>query len=68
MRDWRNSLQDSLSDPKDTWFAPYTEAGHDIESLFDPKGEHKCGLCGENMIDLSEDLAYGDMRTCKPKP
>lgn len=46
-------------------FSEYSNAGHDVWSLFFPYGEYKCNKCGQYQIDLSEDLIYGDMRECK---
>lgn len=49
-------------------FKPYADAGHDIESLFNPNS-YRCSRCHSWLIDLSEDLAYGEMRRCaEPKP
>lgn len=42
---------------------PYAAAGHDWVSLFAPGWT--CKDCGSAQIDLSEDLAYGDMRKCE---
>lgn len=45
---------------------PYADAGHDLDSLF--RVEHyRCDRCGAYQIDLSEDLAYGEMRTCRTR-
>lgn len=48
----------------DSFKQPYADAGHDVESVF-ATPSYKCKVCGAYQIDLSEDLAYGDMRTCK---
>lgn len=48
----------------DSWQKPYADAGHDVASVFaHPK--YECARCGAAQIDLSEDLAYGDMRPCR---
>lgn len=49
----------------DSFMKPYQDAGHDIKSLFEPDSNYKCSHCGAYLIDLSEDLMYGDMRKCK---
>lgn len=51
----------------DPWQKPYADAGHDVESVF-AAPTYKCKTCGGNQIDLSEDLAYGDVRPCKTLP
>jgi hypothetical protein len=47
----------------DSFMQPYADAGHDLESLFEP-GIYKCARCGQYQIDLSEDLTYGEMSRC----
>lgn len=49
------------------WTQPYFDAGHDIESIFSPPS-YQCSRCGAHQIDLSEDLVYGSMRLCNPRP
>ena len=48
----------------DRWQLPYADAGHDLKSLF-RVGHYRCDRCGAHQIDLSEDLAYGSMTTCR---
>lgn len=47
----------------DTFMKPYSDAGHDVGSLF-AYPAYKCKICGAAQIDLSEDLMYGDIRPC----
>lgn len=49
--------------PSETWTKDYADAGHDVESLFTQP--FCCKRCGGTQIDLSEDLAYGQMSRCK---
>lgn len=49
----------------DTFMKPYSDAGHDVGSLF-AYPAYKCKICGAAQIDLSEDLMYGDIRPCAP--
>ena len=44
-------------------WSDYSGAGHDVESL-KRVNHYRCDRCGAHMIDLSEDLAYGEMRKC----
>ncbi len=44
---------------------PYADAGHDVNSLFDPMNL-RCSRCGVHQIDLSDDKANGAVRTCDP--
>lgn len=48
----------------DHFTQPYHDAGHDLSSLFEPE-RYRCKRCGAYQIDLSEDLVYGEMRTCQ---
>lgn len=47
----------------DDFMVPYAEAGHDALSVFRGPA-YKCERCGAEQVDLSEDLAYGEMRKC----
>lgn len=42
---------------------PYANAGHDVDAIF--KYPYRCSRCRSYLIDLSEDLSYGDMRPCR---
>lgn len=48
----------------DGWQRPYSEAGHDLTSLF-RVGHYRCDRCGAHQIDISEDLAYGSITPCR---
>lgn len=51
----------------DSFQRPYAEAGHDVASLFDVKTSNKCKDCGAYLIDLAEDMVFGDLRPCLPR-